>query len=147
MSRLEQGNRGTGENSCASADAEREPEPRYEVEQTKRRDRDRDAEFDAWYAEYPRKRGKGQAIKAYWIARKKADPEQLLAAVRSQAPMLMAKGAELCPYPATWLNGERWADQPDNVRPLHVVDRQPLPGEVADDGTLLPPLSKGFFDQ
>ena len=25
----------------------------------------------------------------------------------------MARGPEFCPYPATWLNGERWTDQPD----------------------------------
>jgi hypothetical protein len=88
----EQGNRGTG-NSCASADAERE--------------------FAEWYESYPRKRGKGQALKAYKAARKKTDAETLLLTLKRQIPALTAKGIEFAPYPATWLNGERWDDEPD----------------------------------
>jgi hypothetical protein len=83
--------------SCASADAERE--------------------FDAWYATYPRKRGKGQAVKAYRAARKKASAATLLAAIEQQATSLIARGPDYCPYPATWLNGERWNDQPDTQIP------------------------------
>jgi hypothetical protein len=83
----------TPNRSCASADAERE--------------------FDAWYATYPRKRGKGQAAKAYRAARKKATAETLLAAIEQQAASLISRGPDYCPYPATWLNGERWNDQPD----------------------------------
>lgn len=46
----------------------------------------------------------------------------------------------------TWLRRER--SQPGNVQPLRAVaGREPGPGEVADDGTILPPLPKGFFDQ
>src|SRR5690606_25804580 len=60
------GEQGTGEQvSSASADAERE--------------------FDDWYAAYPRKKGKGQALKAYRAARKKADAQTLLAAIQAQA--------------------------------------------------------------
>lgn len=78
-----------------------------------------DAEFDTWYAAYPRKRGKGQAAKAYRAARKKATAAQLLSAIKVQGPALIAKGAEFVPYPASWLNGERWLDEPDsNVRRL-----------------------------
>lgn len=83
----------TPKDSCASADAERE--------------------FDEWYALYPRKRGKGQAAKAYRAARKRASAATLLAAIEQQAPALIANGPGYCPYPATWLNGDRWADQPD----------------------------------
>ncbi|HET6916620.1 MAG TPA: hypothetical protein VFH56_11075 [Acidimicrobiales bacterium] len=87
----EQGNRGT-DISCASADAERE--------------------FDEWYEHYPRKRGRGQALKAYRVARKKTSQQALIDAIQEQSPALMSKGPEFCPYPATWLNGERWADEP-----------------------------------
>jgi len=80
---------------CASADAERE--------------------FDEWYSAYPRKRGKGQAQKAYRAARKKTDAETLLTSLRQQRGSLVARGSEFVPYPATWLNGERWADEPDGT--------------------------------
>jgi hypothetical protein len=87
-------------NSCASAGAERERD-------------DVAAEFEQWYERYPRKRGRGQALKAYKAARRKADPETLVRAIEQQGPALTARGPEYVPYPATWLNGERWADQPD----------------------------------
>lgn len=117
----EQGNRGTEEKTCASADAERE--------------------FDDWWEAYPRKRGKGQAIKAYRAARRTTSPKDLLAAIKQQRAALVAKGAEFAPYPATWLNGQRWLDEPDsNVRAL-----RPEPDEQGR--VALPPLPKPFFDQ
>ncbi|HET6870820.1 MAG TPA: hypothetical protein VFH80_33220, partial [Solirubrobacteraceae bacterium] len=110
----EQGNRGA-DLSCASADAERE--------------------FDEWYALYPRKRGRGQALKAYKAARKKVGADVLAARLTEQIPNLTARGPEYVPYPATWLNGERWDDEPDNVHHLRPpIDEQgrvilpPLPG-------------------
>ena len=71
------------------------------------------ADFADWWAAYPRKRGKGQALRAYRTARKKTTAEELLTAISQQSKSLTARGAEYCPYPATWLNGERWTDQPD----------------------------------
>ena len=106
------GREGKG-NTCAPADAGREITPTPSQI---------DVEFDEWYASYPRKRGKGQALKAYRAARKKADAPTLLAAIRRQTPVLIARGAEFVPYPATWLNGERWDDEPDNVRSLPAAD-------------------------
>src|SRR5699024_8331284 len=81
----EQGNRGTGD-ICASAPAERDDEP--------------DSEFDTWWKNYPRKKGKGQAVKAYKAARETTSAETLLEAVKRQSPTLMSKGSEYCPYPA-----------------------------------------------
>lgn len=97
------GNRDQGSVTSASAPAER----------------DDPDEFDEWYEHYPRKKGKGQAMKAYRAARKIASAETLLTAVKAQAPGLIAKGAEYCPYPATWLNGRRWEDEdePAGKRP------------------------------
>ena len=112
------GREGKGEDTCASADAERE--------------------FDEWYDAYPRKRGKGQAVKAYRAARKKASAQVLLDALVAQIPTLTAKGPNYVPYPATWLNGERWTDEPDNVHQLR---------PDADGRIELPPLPKGFFEQ
>ena len=86
------------EDSCASADAERE--------------------FATWWVEYPRKKGKGQAAKAYRAARKKTDATTLIEAVKAQRAVLTKDGIDFCPHPATWLNGERWDDEPDNVTRL-----------------------------
>lgn len=79
--------------SCASADAERE--------------------FADWWAMYPRKKGKGQAAKAYRAARKKVSAERIAEALEQQLDTLTKDGVNYCPYPATWLNGERWDDEPD----------------------------------
>ena len=70
-----------------------------------------DDEFAEWYATYPRKTARGRALTAYRTARKKTDAETLLAAVAAQSHALTAKGPEFTPHPATWLNGERWADE------------------------------------
>ena len=75
-----------------------------------------DEDFAAWWQAYPRKVGKGQAAKAYRAARKKATPEALFAAITAQAPLLMARGSQYCPHPATWLNGERWRDEPADLQ-------------------------------
>jgi len=127
----EQRNRGTVINTCASTDAERDNEPPTPTPI--------DTEFEQWYANYPRKRGRGQAVKAYRAARKKTDATTLTERLIAQLPTLTAKGPEYVPYPATWLNGERWEDQPDNVHQLH----QPEP-----DGRIrLPPPPKNFWEQ
>ena len=96
-----------------------------------------DDEFAEWYDAYPRKRGKGQAIKAYRAARKKAMASELIEAIQRQTPTLMAKGPDFCPYPASWLNGERWEDEPDNVHHL----RPDSQGRIQ-----LPPPPKGIFE-
>lgn len=71
-----------------------------------------EAEFECWYAAFPRHVGKGRARKAYWQARKKADAATLLVGVeryRHNKP----EYADWC-HPATWLNGERWLDEPES---------------------------------
>lgn len=69
-----------------------------------------DDDFSEWYSAYPNKVGKGQAAKAYRTARKLTDQQTLLdgvAAYRRDKPPDRA----WC-NPATWLNGQRWLDQP-----------------------------------
>jgi len=85
-----------------------------------------DDDFAAWWEHYPRKVGKGQAIKAYRRARKLADHDTLVAAIDQQAETLTARGKEFTPYPATWLNGQRWEDAPDLDQP-EVDDWAPPP--------------------
>ena len=74
--------------------------------------------FATWYAAYPKKVGKGAAERAFKAALKKTDLETLtagrdryIAATRDTDPKFIAN-------PATWLNGERWADEtPGHSKP------------------------------
>lgn len=96
------------------------------------RENDAADDFDLWWTLYPRKRGKGQAVKAYRAARKKATAEQLLTSLRSQLAEMTAKGDQFTPYPATWLNGERWLDQPAHLA-------------VVADPANLPPVEQSWM--
>jgi hypothetical protein len=66
--------------------------------------------FDKFYASYPRHIAKGAARKAYKSALKKADAATLLAAAERFAAANAGTDQKFIPYPATWLNSERWAD-------------------------------------
>lgn len=72
-----------------------------------------DAEFDRFWAEYPRKTGKGTARDAFKKARKKTTLEVMLSAVSRQKTSWdwTKDGGQFIPYPATWLNQERWNDE------------------------------------
>lgn len=108
-SALEQGNRGTGEQGktdSATAVAA--------------------SDFEAWWKLYPRKVGKGQARKAYLAASKKTAPAELAIAAEAFATKVHDSRTEerFIPHPATWLNGERWADvapEPDDTGPRVVT--------------------------
>ena len=68
--------------------------------------------FEVWYKEYPRKKARKLAFKAYLAACKETTPEVLLNSLRAyQWP----SEAKYIPHPTTWLNGGRWADEPDRV--------------------------------
>jgi len=65
--------------------------------------------FEDFWAAYPRKIGKGAARKAWIKALTKTDPATVLSAVRSQP---WPADVQFLPHPATWLNQERWTDEP-----------------------------------
>ena len=87
----EQGNRGTGEKDSPA------PPPRPSL-------------FDEFWAAYPRKTDKGNARKAWDKATKKTDPARIIAAAASLAAS--KPDLKFTAHPSTWLNGERWDDQP-----------------------------------
>lgn len=79
-------------------------------------DRDHD-EFDRFWAAYPRKTAKGKARVAFARARTKVTLERMLAALawqREQTAWLQ-DGGRFIPHPATWLNQERWDDEPSSI--------------------------------
>lgn len=67
--------------------------------------------FSEWYSLYPRHVGKGAAERAYKAALKQAKPDAILSALRSQLPDLKMRQTQYVPYPATWLNQQRWLDE------------------------------------
>ena len=78
------------------------------------------AEFDEWWEMVPRKKAKGGALKAYRTARKKVSAETIFDGTRRWVAESKGKDLAYVPYPATWLNQERWADDPE---PQQVRDR------------------------
>lgn len=69
--------------------------------------------FDEFWASYPRKVGKGQARTAFLKALKKAHVEDILAGCKQYAEQRAGQDPAYTAHPATWLNGERWTDEPD----------------------------------
>lgn len=93
--------------SVASLDKIRREKKREERISSEKSD-----EFDCWYKIYPRHEGRGQALRAYKNARKKATAEELLAGARRAVDRYETVETRFIPLPATWLNGERWLDEP-----------------------------------
>lgn len=69
-------------------------------------------EAEEFYAEYPRKVAKPKAIQAYILARKKVSRETIFAGLERYR-RTKPDYADWA-HPATWLNAERWADEPMN---------------------------------
>lgn len=71
-------------------------------------------EFAEWYADYPRKRSRKQAEKAFAKARKEGATVQELTEGLARAKrswQLEGRDSTKIPYPASWLNAEGWADE------------------------------------
>lgn len=68
--------------------------------------------FNAFWEAYPKKKDKKNARKAFDKAIKHTDLDTMLAALEKQriTSDWQRDGGQFIPYPATWLNGERWAD-------------------------------------
>lgn len=89
------------------------------------------AEFDEFWALYPRKVNKAKARTAFARALKRADLSVILAALREQS-----KGwtdPQFVPHPTTWLNGDRWADEAPAVNGYAVMPTRLEDLELADE--------------
>lgn len=84
-------------------------------------------EFAEFWDAYPRKIGKGAAQKAWRGAVRKASAEDIIAAVKR---FTWPEDKTYIPHPSTWLNAERWADEPPvPAAPVYVPTYHP-PGLV-----------------
>lgn len=100
----------------------KKPEKEKEEDKDKDKDKDEDKDkkkradaktddFDAFWAVYPRKVGKGDAKKAF--AKVKAPVSVLISAVNTQkqSQQWLKDNGQYIPNPATWLNQGRWEDE------------------------------------
>jgi hypothetical protein len=86
-------------------------------------------QFNQFWAIYPRKKGKGQAIKAFEKALLKTDLETILAGVQAYMEHEDMYDPQFIAHPTTWLNGERWEDEYEETR---VVTKSPHVGGPRD---------------
>ena len=93
---------------------------------------DKSAEsFENFWNTYPRRVSKGHARRAWVGAIKKSEPEAIVAAAAKYAATMKGTEQKFIPHPATWLNGERWADQAVTAAPP-----RSLPTEVEQPPTV-----------
>lgn len=106
--------------------------------------------FDAWWALYPRKVGKGKALTSYLAALRKpgVTHDLLVASLQEQLPGLLAtkeqRGLTFVPHPTTWLNQQRWADE-DFTLPEQVQEAAPryAPGSrAAEESAMYAPIAE-----
>jgi len=78
--------------------------------------------FDAFYAAYPRKVGRGAAAKAWAkLAPNEALQTTILGALAAQKPHLdRRENGRYIPHPATWLNAGHWDDEIPGGKPAPV---------------------------
>ena len=76
--------------------------------------------FDDFWILYPRRVAKKDALKA-WLKIDPGSHAEILTSLASWRGVWLARGEpQYIPYPASWLNGERWTDElpPGNWIPM-----------------------------
>jgi hypothetical protein len=77
--------------------------------------------FEEFWGTYAYKVGKGAARKAWTVACRKADPREVINAAARYARSRRGEDPRFTAHPGTWLNQERWLDEPEYVRNGQVV--------------------------
>ena len=72
--------------------------------------------FDEFWQIWPRREGKANAVKAWQKAIKKISESDLVEKAHAYVTSPTLPQTQFVPHAATWLNGERWNDEPDPVR-------------------------------
>jgi hypothetical protein len=70
-----------------------------------------DPDFAAFWTAYPRKTAKPSALKAWRAAKDRPPLAELLAALDRHKASRQWQDGQFIPHPATWINGQRWADE------------------------------------
>jgi hypothetical protein len=69
--------------------------------------------FDEFWQLWPRREGKATAVKAWQKATKKISESDLVEKARAYVTSPTLPQAQFVPHAATWLNGERYNDEPE----------------------------------
>ena len=85
-----------------------------------------DSGFEGFYQAFPKRVGRGAALRAYRSAIKKTTPGVILAGAKRYADDPNRK-PEFTKHPASWLNGEHWADETESAKVEIIHPRVPLP--------------------
>jgi uncharacterized protein YdaU (DUF1376 family) len=72
-----------------------------------------DKAFAEFWTHYPRKIGRAAASKAFAKASKKHKTDDILFGLSQQIDTMKSKDQQFIPHAATWLNAERWQDEPE----------------------------------
>lgn len=84
------------------------------------------------YEAYPKRVDRGHAIPAIKKAMKKVQPAELLESVKAYSRNVVGKKEkQFIPNPATWFNGDRWADDDAQVVAIHDLAAMPWDELVA----------------
>ena len=104
----EQGNRGTGEQGVLASQAQDARDARTRAREAAT------AEFDEFWREYPRKKDKRAAERAWKAAiTRGVDPQHLITGARAYAKQCQDKDSRFIKYPATWINAGAYDDEPE----------------------------------
>lgn len=68
-------------------------------------------DFETFWKRYPRKVGKGQALRAWNAACKRASLGEIEAGFSRALASINGADREFIPHLSTWLNGDRWLDE------------------------------------
>lgn len=81
---------------------------------------DDDPDFTAFWKVYPRREAKGPARTSWLKALGKATAQQLIANAEAYRDRMRHQETRFIALPTTWLNQERWLDEPNANRPRAV---------------------------
>jgi len=70
-----------------------------------------ETDFAPFWTAYPRKTAKPAALKAWRAAKDRPPLAELLAALERHKASRQWADPQFVPHPATWINGQRWADE------------------------------------
>jgi hypothetical protein len=93
--------------------------------------------FEDFWGVYPRKVGKGAARKAYRHALTRASHVEILAGAKAYAAS--KPDPQFTPHASTWLNADRWLDEPDRkpstvtVGPWKPIEPEKLPEPISPE--------------
>ncbi|MEP2955545.1 MAG: helix-turn-helix domain-containing protein [Sulfitobacter sp.] len=77
------------------------------------------SDFDTFWEVVPRKVAKGKARIAFKAALKKAKAPEIIDGMRRYAATRVGQDEKYTAHPATWLNGEQWADEAPQSNSQH----------------------------